>query len=94
MVTISTVSAGRGALVPTPFERTAWLGGVCRKRTDGSEFIYLLLPTQFRRWFRKGGGKGQDVGCKTQSVPEKLHLRSITPVLSRPSGTRKKVSLL
>ena len=73
---------GRRAFVPTPFEKTAWLENVCGKRADGSEFLYLLLPAQFRHRFRKGGGESQDVGCRTQyreAAPQKHYTCRLAP---------------
>ena len=54
-VTMSAVSVGRKALLPTPFDKTAWLERASGKRADDSEFICCCGPNF-------GDGSGKDEG--------------------------------
>ena len=89
---MSAVSVGEGALLPTPFDKTAWLDRVCGKRADGLELI-CCRGHNFGDGLRKGRGQGQDVGCRTQ-YREKRTSETFHLVLSRPSRTRNKVALI
>ena len=76
---MSAVSVVGGALLPTPFDKTAWLERACGKRADDSEFI-CSCGHNFGDGAEKGQGQGQGVGCRTQywesCTSETFHLSS------------------
>ena len=91
---MSTVSVEGEALLATPFDKTAWLERVCRKRADCAEFICCGHNFSDGSGIDDGKTKSWVVEPNTGIKLIKLRLRYTPPVPSRPSWTRKKVSLL
>ena len=80
VVTMRTVSVAGGALLPNPFDETAWLEPVCaEERADGSEFI-CCCGHNFGDGSGKDEGKAKALVVEPNTGKAAPHKHSICPL--------------